>query len=330
MASPGGVAMQTLEALRRRIDTTQDLHGIVGTMKSLAAVSIRQYEQAADALQDYADTVEAGLQGVLRFSPLQAGALAGDAAQPAGVVVFGSDHGLCGRFNDAAVDFARDRLPGVGVDLSTARRLAVGARAADRLEAAGVAPEARLTLPGSVDRLVDTAYAVIAQVETWRAAGVGQVLLVHNRRARTAPAAPALHQMLPLPADWLQQLQRRPWPSRGLPQVRTEAERLFAGLLRQHLFVTVFRAAAESLASEHASRLASMQAAERNIEERLGELQSAYRQQRQRAITDELLDLVAGFEALEGGAGRVEAATPARTGASSGAGPARSMPGPGA
>lgn len=290
--------MQTLEAVRRRIDTTQDLHGIVRTMKSLAAVSIRQYEQAADALQDYADNVETGLRAVLRFGPIHAGETPDTTGGHAGVVVFGSDHGLCGRFNDEVVDFAQERVPAFGVDLGQARRIAVGARAADRLEAEGAAAEAWLTLPGSVDRLVDTAYAVIERVEDWRGRGVDHVLLVHNRRGRETAAAPTVHQMLPLPAPWLERLRHESWPSRSLPQFRTEPSRLFAGLLRQHLFVTVFRAAAESLASEHASRLASMQAAERNIDERLEELQSAYRQQRQRAITDELLDLVAGFEAL--------------------------------
>ncbi|MEZ5906863.1 MAG: F0F1 ATP synthase subunit gamma, partial [Geminicoccaceae bacterium] len=50
--------------------------------------------------------------------------------------------------------------------------------------------------------------------------------------------------------------------------------------------------------SEHATRLAAMQAAERNIEERLGEMNAEYRHKRQDSITEELLDLVSGFEAL--------------------------------
>ncbi|MCC8999385.1 MAG: F0F1 ATP synthase subunit gamma, partial [Candidatus Contendobacter sp.] len=50
----------------------------------------------------------------------------------------------------------------------------------------------------------------------------------------------------------------------------------------------------------HASRLLAMQTAERNITDRLAELNTVYRQQRQEAITSELLDVVAGFEALAG------------------------------
>ncbi|RDD62247.1 F0F1 ATP synthase subunit gamma [Ferruginivarius sediminum] len=289
--------MQTLEALRRQIETTDDLHGIVSTMKSLAAVSIRQYERAADALEDYADTVQAGLQAVLRQRAVMPEEQTGGDGR-AGVVVFGSDHGLCGRFNEEAVRFARENLPEAGVDLASARRLAVGARAADRLSAADLPVEAWLELPGSVNALVETAYAVIGRVQVWRDEGVGTVMLVHNRRGRQTPAVPAMHQMLPMLPEWLRRLRDEPWPSRSLPQFRTEPETLFAGLVRQHLVVTVFRATAESLASEHASRLASMQAAERNIEDHLEELRAAYRHSRQQSITEELLDIVSGFEAL--------------------------------
>ncbi|PVE33232.1 F0F1 ATP synthase subunit gamma, partial [Enterococcus faecalis] len=66
----------------------------------------------------------------------------------------------------------------------------------------------------------------------------------------------------------------------------------------EHLFVSLFRAFAESLASENAARLVSMQAAERNIEERLDELHKLYHHQRQNAITSELLDIISGFELL--------------------------------
>ena len=73
---------------------------------------------------------------------------------------------------------------------------------------------------------------------------------------------------------------------------------LFASLIRQYLFVWVFRACAYSLASENAGRLAAMQAAERNISERLLELSNTYSQERQEMITSELLEVVSGFMVL--------------------------------
>ena len=73
---------------------------------------------------------------------------------------------------------------------------------------------------------------------------------------------------------------------------------LLSALVRQYIFVTLFRACAESLASEHAARLAAMQRASKNIDEHLQLLNQGYQQQRQNSITEELLDVVSGYEAL--------------------------------
>ncbi len=73
---------------------------------------------------------------------------------------------------------------------------------------------------------------------------------------------------------------------------------LYSRLLRQHLFVSLFRACAHSLAGENASRIASMQAAERSIAERLEEFREEWRRTRQTLITEELLDVITGFEML--------------------------------
>lgn len=77
-------------------------------------------------------------------------------------------------------------------------------------------------------------------------------------------------------------------------------EKLFQSLIREYLFVSLYRAFAESLAAENSSRLASMQAAERNIEDRLRVLSSEARQVRQSSIASELLDIIASYEALQG------------------------------
>lgn len=83
-----------------------------------------------------------------------------------------------------------------------------------------------------------------------------------------------------------------------LPMFTMDRDQLFSVLIRQYLFVSLHRAFAESLASENASRLASMQNAQSNIAEQLEELTSTYHQRRQMSVTEELLDIVSGFEAL--------------------------------
>jgi F-type H+-transporting ATPase subunit gamma len=112
-------------------------------------------------------------------------------------------------------------------------------------------------------------------------------------------AEPTERVLLPAPQGYLEDLASRRWPGRSLPMFRMDRDALLSWLLQEHLFVALFRGMAESLASEHASRLAAMQAAERNIDERRGDLRSAYRRKRQETITRELMDVVAGFESAQ-------------------------------
>ena len=69
-------------------------------------------------------------------------------------------------------------------------------------------------------------------------------------------------------------------------------------LIREYLFISLFRACAESLASENASRLAAMQRADKNIDELLEDLNRTFHRQRQNGIDEELFDVISGFEAL--------------------------------
>lgn len=292
--------METLEGLRKRIATTGELRSIVRTMKSLAAVSIRQYDQAVVALREYDRTIDMGLQVILQRErlPIPEGETAVGSAI---AVVFGSDHGLCGRFNHEVARFARRELDRRRVSREKVAYLVVGVRAAAQLETAGEKVEEWMHLPGSVDGLTETAYRLLLTIDRWRAdRPLSRVLLLHNRRAEGTTASPQVVQLMPLDPAWLARLARRRWPARAIPTYTMDPQTLFALVVRQHLFVGLFRAAAESAASEHATRLTAMQAAERNIEEHLEQMTAAYRRKRQESITAELLDIVSGFEVLAG------------------------------
>jgi F-type H+-transporting ATPase subunit gamma len=289
--------MQTLEALARRIGTTEELRSVVRTMKTLSAVSIRQYETAAAAIAEYQRTIELGLQIVLGRHR-QAERPPAEPDGPVTVLLFGSDHGLCGRFNDQTVDMAFERLRHDGLDPAACRWLVLGARAEGRLEAAGLAPLACYRLPGSVDGLTDTVATILVQLDALqREHAFGRALMFHNRSIDRTSPVPRLTRLLPLDERYLRALARRPWTSRCLPDFSMEVADLFSALLRQYLFSVVYRAGAESLAAEHATRLLAMQSAERNIAETLDEMNADYRRERQADITSELLDVVAGYRA---------------------------------
>lgn len=292
--------MHTLESMRRRIENAEDLHGVVRVMKALAAVSIRQCEKAVESLRHYSEAIEQGFQVCLRNQP--AGVIREDsrAAGRLGVVLFGSDQGMCGSFNEQIVSFALGEMNASGTPSQCQRTIvAVGSRVVDRLADAGFPVEDQFPVPSSVAGIATVVHGLLPHVESLLADGkIDRLELYHNHPILGATSSPRKQQLLPLDSAWLRRLERKPWPSRSLPMITLDWRKLFAALVRQYLFVALYQAFAESLASENASRLSSMQAAEKNIEDHLAALTTHYHQQRQQSITEELLDIVAGFETL--------------------------------
>lgn len=290
--------METLEQVRRRLDTFGDLAGIIRTMKALAAVNLRQYERAVRSLAGYYRTVELGLHVVLRDMQAPPPMAHGEPERIA-AVVFGSDHGLCGRFNVDMADYAHERLLHFARDGKTVRLLAVGARVASRLAGGGLPVEDEILVPGSAERITATVRQVLFRIDGWQAEGAAErVYLFHNRPASGSRYQSVGVRLLPVDLHRFHRLEKARWPGRSLPTYTIERERLFAALLRQYFFVSIFRACAESLAAENASRLAAMQSAEKSLEERHEELRGEFRRQRQDVITAELLDVVTGYEVL--------------------------------
>jgi len=106
---------------------------------------------------------------------------------------------------------------------------------------------------------------------------------------------------LPLDESWRHELATRPWPTRNLPEILGEKTKSLQALVREYLFISLFRACAESLASENASRLAAMERADRNIEDMLEQLKQTFDRLRQSSIDEELFDVIAGYELLAKG-----------------------------
>ncbi|KAA3633243.1 MAG: F0F1 ATP synthase subunit gamma, partial [Proteobacteria bacterium] len=278
--------MESAERLQHRITTLGELHTIVRTMKTLAATSIRQYEQAVKALADYHRTVDLGLQVVLqetknwppefsrRSEPLRLAA-----------VVFGSDHGLCGRFNEDIATHALEQTGAYAARIEDHRTLVVGARVTDHLEQAGRRVENVLPAPGSAARITDTVQQILLKIDEWRTqSGIRHIHLFYNHHLSRGGYRPTSVELLPVDLHRFQRMNTNPWPSRRLPVYSMDRNSLLTALLRQYFFVSISRACAESQASEHASRLNTMQSAQKNLAERIDEVTMQYRRLRQEAI----------------------------------------------
>lgn len=291
--------MPNLEDIKGKIKTAQDLQSVVKTMKALAAVSIRQYERAVESLDEYYRTVQLGFQVILQNQPEGLLQPPEHLGEHLGAVVFGSDQGMCGQLNEQILTHTLTTLDGLGIEPRNRFIMAVGMRIADRLRDEGQFVQKNFSVPSSAPGIVPQAYEVLIELEKWHAQRkIRRIVLLYSQHLSGASYRPTTAYLLPVEEWWLKSLQQKEWPTRVLPTFTMDWSLLFRRLVRQHLFVSLYRAFAESLASEHASRLTSMQGAEKNIEERLGELWASFHRQRQMSITEELLDIVSGFTAL--------------------------------
>jgi F-type H+-transporting ATPase subunit gamma len=285
-----------LQTLRRRIDGARDLEQVVRSMKAMAASSIGQYEKAVQSLNAYYRTVELGLVAVFHHGvPMPMADAAATLAN--GAIVIGSDQGLVGGFNDVLGDFALHAL--AAMPGKTMKIWAVGERMQALMTDARPDAVSGLSVPSSasgITRLVDQ---LLIDIEAARERhDVVQIHVFHNRPKSGAIYEPVGRQLLPLDRQWSVAFARLPWPAKNLPQVIGPAAPVLHALVREYLFVLLYQACAESLASENASRLAAMQRAEKNIGEMLDAMNSRYRRLRQDSIDEELFDLVSGYEAL--------------------------------
>jgi F-type H+-transporting ATPase subunit gamma len=291
--------MATMEALERRIHSAEDLQSVVHTMKILAAVSIRQYESAVEALGDYTRTLALGFRMLRWLHPHDMPREPHTQTGKLGCIVFGSDQGMCGSFNEQIGTFVEDITQAMQPDRDRQSYLVVGGRVAGSLEDRALPIQRVFEVPGSVGGITPLVLELLPAVQTWQVEQeLDQVYVFHNTRQTETSYHPIHVQLWPLEPEHLLRPHTTRWSSRSLPMITMNPGELYSMLIRQHLFVSLFRACAHSLAGENASRIASMQAAERNINQRLDVLRDEWRRTRQTLITEELLDVITGFEAL--------------------------------
>lgn len=289
----------TTASLRRKIGSAGDLQSVVRSMKALAASSIGQYEKSVRALADYDRTVQLGLGICLRRRAAEPAVREGrrrTGAASIGAVVFGSDQGLVGRFNDVVADFATKALAALPGKPTV---WAVGERVHARLSDAGLRPAGIFAVPNSVETIAPLVGRILVESDSHHREGtVNELHLFYNRPGLGPVYAPVGQRLLPLDESWRRKRAGIDWPTKNLPEVIGGGTSTLRALIREYLFASLFRASAESLASENASRLAAMQRADKNIDELLEDFNRTFHRLRQSGIDEELFDVISGFEAL--------------------------------
>ena len=289
----------TLESLNRRIKTTSDLRDIVSTMKMLSSVSVGQYEKALNSLTQYGQTIRDAFHGLFIQEDFQYPSPPEIKGTPRILsIVIGSDNGLVGRFNRDLVQFT-DRYLSEHYPDTKRRFIAVGKRIGLLSQSINVVPDMTYPISKSLKEIAPMSALLLNKInETVTKHKIDAVYLFANHKQGTTAFVPRARQIIPLPADQMQLLQRSKWNGRSLPLITADMDELFSAFIREYLIVVLSHTLVSSLASEHYTRMIHMQEAEKNIDESLETFHLEYQQLRQTQITDELIDIVSGAEEM--------------------------------
>lgn len=280
---------ETREQLARQTETLTSISGIVRTMKTLSAINATPYEQAASSIEAYEQTLQ---QGFAHFAYCTQGKYAqqNQASRKRLLIVFGSDHGLCGNYNEQIAQCVSKHCEAENYQV-----LCIGARMQRALKDHGFTPYLTLLPPASVDGVSRLANQLVQQINLFSSDDglhTVQVELAYTERADQGARRPLQTTLLPLPTELFQPVSL--WPNRSLPMFTMQEDDLLSALIRQYLFVRLYRASAEAMATENAARLALMKQAEEAVAERLEQVKQQASQVRQEEITTELMDIIIG------------------------------------
>ena len=271
---------------------------VVRTMKAMAMSNITQYEVAVESLQEYYRTISLGIHVCFKEEKISLVTDSRNKKETVSVaVIFGSDQGLVGRFNDLIYMHARQILKEIP---GKTEMWAVGERIYSLLSDDGLSPTKYFNVPNSVAAITPLVNQILINSEKYREGAQDyNFYIFHNKPTQGANYRQESQRLFPPDKKWEEEITKMEWPSQNLPRVIGNVESTMRTLIREYLFVSLYKGSAESLAAENASRLEAMERAEENIDEVLDELNLSYNRLRQSTIDGELFDVISGFEALK-------------------------------
>lgn len=274
-----------------RISSLADLLEIVAAIRAMAASQMQQALRSLEPIRSYSDTIRATLADAAQLLPLSPAERIVRPTGKSAIVVFSAEHGLCGGFNEQPL-----RTAASAIEQSAEKPLLIvaGSRGAQICLERGLSADR--VLPMATHCSGVTAAARRIADELYRRFSRGEVSTVEVIYAqhRGNPAAPVTRERL-LPID---PTLSEPRSSRMPPLTNLEPRRLFEDIAGEYFFATLENAAMQSFFSENSTRFRTMEAAHQNIQNKSKELTRLARRLRQEDVTTEILDLIAGSEAI--------------------------------
>ena len=315
--------MPNLKFIRDRIQSVKNTQKITEAMRLVAAAKVRRAQEQVIATRPFADRLAQvlyGLQARLKFEDANLPLLRKRTVKTVGILVISGDRGLCGAYNSNVIRRAENRakeLKAEGIDY---RFVIVGRKAAQYFQRRDQPIEAAFSSLEQVPTASEASQIADTLLELFLSETVDKVELIYTRFVSLISSRPVVQTLLPLdpqglevPDDEIFRLTTRGGqfevarekvaaPTENFPKdmiFEQDPMQILDALLPLYLSNQLLRALQESSASELAARMTAMSSASDNAKQLIGSLTLSYNKARQAAITQEILEVVGGAEALQ-------------------------------
>jgi len=316
--------MANLKVIRDRIQSVKNTKKITEAMRLVAAAKVRRAQEQVIATRPFADRLAQvlyGLQNRLRFEDANLPLLKQREVRSVGLLVISGDRGLCGGYNANIIRRAEQRAKELKAEGRDYKFILVGRKAIQYFQRRNQPIDATYSGLEQVPTAAEASRIADELLSLFLSEGVDRVELVYTKFVSLISSRPVTQTLLPLTPQGLESHDDEVFrlTSRGgsfevsREKVKTEVHgfprdmlfeqdpaQILDALLPLYLNNQLLRALQESAASELAARMTAMNSASDNATELIGTLTLSYNKARQAAITQEILEVVGGAEALQG------------------------------
>jgi F-type H+-transporting ATPase subunit gamma len=314
--------MPNLKAIRDRIQSVKNTKKITEAMRLVAAAKVRRAQEQVTATRPFADRLAEvlyNLQNRLRFEDVNLPLLNQREVRTVGLLVVSGDRGLCGGYNNNVIKRAEARVKELQTEGVEYQYILIGRKSIQHFERRNAPILAKYTALEQIPKAEEAAEIADVLLSAFLSENIDRVELIYTKFVSLISSRPVVQTLLPLSPQGFEVVDDEIFrlTTRGgefevtrekvAPQIRAfpkdmifeqDPTQILDALLPLYLNNQLLRALQESAASELAARMTAMSNASENASELASTLTLSYNKARQAAITQELLEVVAGSNAL--------------------------------
>jgi F-type H+-transporting ATPase subunit gamma len=316
--------MANLKIIRDQIQSVKNTKKITEAMRLVAAAKVRRAQQQVIATRPFADklaTVLYSLQARMQFADATSPLLQAREVKCVALLVITGDRGLCGGYNSSIIKKAELRAAELKAQGLSYTFITVGRKATQYFQRRNQPINASYVGLEQIPTAPEASNIADGLLSLFLAEGVDRVELVYTKFVSLIASRPVIQTLLPLTPQGLEvpddevfrlttrggtfvvEREKLEVTAKALPSdtiFEQDPNQILDALLPLYLNNQLLRSLQESAASELAARMTAMSNASENAKELIGSLTLSYNKARQAAITQEILEVVGGAEALQG------------------------------